>query len=282
MQIQYGVGSVTGSRHRIDGINRQDFYKLIRTPDRFVFVMTDGMSLIDTGQEFLPTNSEYGAIFGANIISKATYDLSLQVRSREFDVYKSRPFWDRLEEDVLAHMRTNALLFGGNFQETILKFFMFTTLGVIIAPNISVFFAIGDGNFFVNDERIHLGPFKDNRPPFLAHRFVPPEINSAPVHFNVCKIIPTKDLKTFFVGTDGTDYIIDNEKMPLPGRKDLVGNINQFWKDDRFFANPAAVELRLRMIGDERQQIDWEKEKLVKFPGLLMDDTTLLTGRVQS
>lgn len=282
MRVQYGAGSVIGRKHKIDGLNRQDAFQIVQSPSRFVAVVTDGLSLIIGDGEEIPTNSEFGATIGAHLIAKSVGELSLRVDSkREAEVLVGRPFWQRIEDDVLAHLRTEALLFGGSFQEVIEKYFMFTSLGALITPNISVFYAIGDGNFFINGERFQLGPFPDNQPPYLAHR-----LSSGTRHditnlqFKVIKSLPTQDLKTFLIGSDGINDLIAAEKMPMPGRTELVGPISQFWQNDRYFTNPAAVDLRLSMMNDERQKVEWDKRELNKFPGLLPDDTTLITGRI--
>lgn len=281
MQIQYGAGSVIGRKHRELGLNRQDAFQVIRSPNRFVGVITDGLSLIVGPDGEIPTNCEYGATLGAHLIAKNIGELSLRVDSRhEREVFTGRPFWQRIEEDTLAYLRTDALHFGGNFQSVIEKYFLFTSLGVLITPNVSVFYGIGDGNFYVNGERIQLGPFPDNQPPYLGHRLLSGSRHiSEQLQFKVYSVISTPDLKNFLVGSDGVNDLIDNAEKPLSGRKELVGSISQFWEKDTYFKDEAAVDLRLNMIAEDRQTVNWEDQELNKYPGLLPDDTTLITGR---
>lgn len=276
MQFQYGLGSVIGRDHRSELKNRQDADSVIQTNNRFIGIIADGCG------DPTASSSEYGATFGASVLAKTIFDLSARVNpQKEMDIFGGHNFWDRVEQDVLAHLRTNALLFEGSFQATIVKYFLFTSLGVLITPNVSVFFGIGDGNIFVNGDRIQIGPFKENAPPYLAYRLLvdPPKYEPGALQFKVFRILPTKELKNFLVGCDGTNYIIENEESLLPGRTDKVGPISQFWVEDKYFTNPVAIELRLRVISEDKQQIDWENRRLRRFAGHLKDDTTILVGR---
>jgi hypothetical protein len=273
MNIQVVRGNIIGREHRLDGKNCQDADAIIQTQDRFVSVVADGCG--GTAQ------SEYGAIFGANVIAKTIYDLSLKVHpDRETDVFKGRNFWSRVEQDALAQMRTNVLLLGGEFQGTVMRYFLFTSLGILITPNTSTFFSIGDGNFYINGERIQLGPYPDNAPPYLAYRLLTEGANFLPdFQFKIDRVMKTSELNTFLIGSDGVNYIADNENSTLPGRSDMVGPMQQFWQD-QILGNPVGVELRLRLMGEDRLRIDWENQKLMKFPGILGDDVTIVAGRM--
>jgi len=282
MQIQYGAGSSIGRKHRVNGINCQDAFCVLQSPNRFIAVVTDGLSLIVGDGEEFPTKCEFGANLGAHLIAKTVGELSLRIdMKRESSVLTSRYFWQRIEDDTLAHLRTVALLFGGNLQEVIEKYFLFTSLGVLITPTTSVFYGIGDGNFYVNGTRIQLGPFPDNQPPYLAHRLLSSSRHDfRDLQFKIYSVIPTQELKNFLIGSDGINDLIVSENALMPGRTETVGSISQFWQNDRYFTNPAAVDLRLSMLSDDRQKVDWDNRELNKFPGLLPDDTTIITGKV--
>jgi hypothetical protein len=58
-----------------------------------------------------------------------------------------------------------------------------------------------------------------------------------------------------------------------------VGPLSQFWTDDRYFANPDALRRRLTLINRESVRADFESRRLVRTPGLLPDDTTVVVLR---
>jgi hypothetical protein len=53
---------------------------------------------------------------------------------------------------------------------------------------------------------------------------------------------------------------------------DVVGPLDQFYRQDRYFANPELISRRLKLISR-----DWPMSN--PQPGLLHDDTTLIVGR---
>ncbi len=92
-------------------------------------------------------------------------------------------------------------------------------------------------------------------------------------------MLPTAALRSFLLGTDGVGELLRRAEQPLPGRTELLGPLSQFWREDRYFANPHAVSRRLAVVNQERQQPDWAARRVVRQHGLLADDTTVVVGR---
>jgi hypothetical protein len=55
--------------------------------------------------------------------------------------------------------------------------------------------------------------------------------------------------------------------------------LSQFWEEDRYFRNPDALRRRLALINSEYTHLDREAGVLIREPGLLPDDTTLVAIR---
>jgi len=73
--------------------------------------------------------------------------------------------------------------------------------------------------------------------------------------------------------------LIQIADRPLPGKTELVGEVSQCWQNDRHFKNPDMVRRRLSLINKDITHLDPQTQHLVKHPGLLPDDTTLVAIR---
>ena len=81
------------------------------------------------------------------------------------------------------------------------------------------------------------------------------------------------------IGSDGLVDLDEARELNLPGRKDSVGSVSQFWENDRFFKNPFILGRRLNLINPPRPVVRVRDGVIERSEGLLMDDTTLVAMR---
>ena len=272
------------------GRNNQDAFAIRRTPEFIAAFVNDGCG---SGKR-----SEVGAWIAANALADG-----IAVRYfRRRGLSDNRPNWIRdpsqamelaledIRKDVLAQIRLLANSFGGSFSQTINDYFLFTTVGILITPEITQIVAIGDGMYalepldtvFISDPKLHnLGPFPGNMPPYMAYDLVDTSIDPELIKFHVVASIPTPDFGTALIGSDGVEDLDRIAKQKIPGSKEDVGSLWQFW-DDEYFSNPDALGRRLRRCNSEVKRLNHETGRIVTHNRLLPDDTTLISVRRSS
>lgn len=279
-------GSITGRDHLgrnevLIGRNNQDAFLWNLSDHGLVAVVCDGCGS--------STHTEVGAKLGARLITTAIAEklerLSPQHPERSLDYWQGQ-FLERIRLDTLARLRVLALEMAGpqgSLTEIVRDYFLFTVVGLILTESQALVFAIGDGLYCLNGDASVLGPFADNQPPYLAYGLIADggsnDLPAGSLRFKVHRLLPTEKLTSILIGTDGTADLKQQSGAPLPGTKDLVGSLAQFWQDDRYFANPDAIRRRLALINREVRRLDPAKQTLLINPGLLHDDTTLVAVR---
>jgi len=277
--FEFAGGSISGRRHRRVWRNNQDAYCVLTRPDLSVAVVTDGCGDITS------LHSEVGAKLGARLIGATILNYGQRVLLQEptgTSLFKEPFFWERVRKDVLAQLRVLALNLGENLTAVVIDYLLFSVIGGLITPTDSIFFTIGDGFIFVNGELIQIGPFPGNEPPYLGYALLnQSQIGGNPdwLEFQLQRMVPTPDLESFLIGSDGVIDLIRMANENVPGKGEKVGSISQFWEDDGYFVNPFKIGRRLAVINREGHQIDWQKKKATTYQGLLDDDTTLIVGR---
>jgi hypothetical protein len=234
-------GSVAGRAHVAAGRNNQDAFCWASTADGVVAVVCDGCS---SGP-----HSEVGAQLGARLLVQA----ATRLLGSNLD---AGDLLQQVGQDVLARLRLLAREMStdaSTFARTVTDHFLFTIVGVLITTGGATTFSLGDGLVVLNGERTELGPFPNNEPPYLGYALLPSAPDrgaSAQVPFTIHRSIPTSDVQSLLLGTDGA-----------------VELETQFWSDERFFNNPDMVRRRLTVLSRGARG------------GLLSDDTTLVVIR---
>lgn len=161
---------------------------------------------------------------------------------------------------------------GGNYRETIESYFLFTITGVVLLPDV-VFFGLGDGVTAINGD-IWSWSFTGNAPPYLGYQLLDTDLAPDELRIRVRHTIAPHELDSFLIGCDGVGDFqrVGNECRMLPGMAARVGPLSQFWSEDSYFTNPAAISRRLKVIARDWPLRDPEH-------GLLPDDTTIIVGR---
>lgn len=247
--FELAAGSVAGRDHRLEGRNNQDAAHMLQLPQATVAVVCDGCG---SGR-----HSEVGAALGSRLIVQAIVE-------NDLDKLNEPAFWEAIREHVLRDLDALARRMGGPRPAILEEFFLFTVVGAVMVPAGAAFFSLGDGLIVVNGERIPLGPFPNNAPPYLGY---------GTQSFTVHRTLPTDTVDHFLIGTDGVFDLVAAADKPLPGKDDLVGPIERLWTDDRFFANPDRLRRHLALANRDVVRGDRHER------GLLSDDTTIVAGR---
>jgi hypothetical protein len=263
-QFEIAAGSVIGRYHLRIGKNNQDSYYILNNYEKeiTIAVVCDGCGSC--------LHSEVGAKIGANLVVNV---INATWNNQSLD----DQFWQEVHQNIIEKLRNIITNFNDDLLLLVSNYFLFTIVGAIITPSETVTFAIGDGIIAVNDEIITIDEFPDNAPPYLAYKLFNP--NSQKYDFQIYHRLPTAEVNSILIGTDGVKDLINNEQQRLPGKTEQVGNLSQFWQEDRYFKNSDMIRRRLSLINQEITKPNWENHCLEKIPGLLSDDTTLIAMR---
>ena len=217
-KFEWAKGSVTGREHIRINKNNQDAVLIKSTADYVIGIVADGCGS--------KTHSEVGAWLGVEILVEAIANHLPQSLTEET--------LDTIGEQVIDRLPKLS-----NFQD----YYLFTLLGFVVTSTDTIVFGCGDGLFSINGDLSQLS-FENNAPPYLIY---------SGTKLEVYKRIPTEQLMSIVIGTDGLEDWLE--------AKDL----SQFSQSDKYFKNPDQVRRTLAIAQ--------------KTESLLADDTTLITLR---
>ncbi len=269
-------GSVMGTRHMKIGRNNQDHFLWIRESNYIIALVSDGCS---SGQ-----HSEVGSKILSSLFAKtlASYLRKNHHALSDENLFRHDWLWHNVRQDVLARIRIIAQDMDENLIDTICKYFLATMVGVVITPDITCVFSCGDGIFFINGTQQEIGPFANNKPPYLCYGITGSEVTrNDPSLLSIQRhgIWQTENIQNILIGTDGVIDLFGLAEKQFPGQERLIGDISQFWTDDIYFKNPEWIRNTLTMINTEKRKPLWNERDIIKYPGLLSDDTTIITLR---
>lgn len=269
-------GSVTGRSHRLAGRNNQDAYAWVATNSCAVVVVCDGCS---SGRQ-----SEVGAGLGARLLThallrQAKHPLTQAADPQQADMMPL--LLERVRRAVLARLRLLAGAMSEDLHAIVADYLLFTVVGALVTPAVTAFFSLGDGVLVVNEVEYALGPFADNAPPYLAYGLLDGRgcAMDEMLHFQVNALLPTEEMQSFLIGTDGVHDLAQTAARSMPGRDEPIGPLQQFWRDDGYFANPDAMRRRLAAVNRDFAALDRARGGMRRENGLLPDDTTLVVAR---
>jgi len=163
------------------------------------------------------------------------------------------------------------------------EYFLFTCVAVVINQSYTYIAAIGDGIVALNDNVRNLGPFEGNAPPYIGYGAIKKQLADrvGPEHytFQIHELVNTEAVQNVLIGTDGVEDLIRAEDKNIPGKKDLVGPLSQFWTNRNYFKNEVALERRLNMVNKTSIKLDRERAAITTEQGYLQDDTTMIVIR---
>jgi hypothetical protein len=278
-QFQIASGSIQGSAHRRAHVNNQDAIGLRCTKNMFAAVVCDGVSKDLRKPYGNWTHSEVGAQLCTKWMLKAietNYD-SFLVHPHRLSAEDPFPYWEDIRQEVLANMHMCASFMDGEIVENIIDYFLSTILSVLITPYGTCIASVGDGIYFLNGGEHVLGPYPDNKPPYIAYALTGSDIGST--HRFQTHYLPTDELHSLLIGTDGVVDLHAAAGLKIPGTDRQVGPTSQFWHDDMYFDQPVAVTRQLSMINRHAVMLDREAVRVTESHGLLEDDTSLVVIR---
>lgn len=252
-------GTVTGQAHVAAGRNNQDAFSWELTGAGLVAVVCDGCGS--------SPHSEVGAKLGAQLITRAA------ARRLASDCDPAE-LLEQVRLELLGRLRLLAIgLAGGRpgfkggepFARAVLDYLLFTVVGAVVTPRWATTFSLGDGLAVLNGERLQLGPFPGNEPPYLAYSLL--STGTSERTFELLRQVPADEACSLLLATDGAVELEPLAARATDGRAVPVGPLSQFWTEDRFFANRDMVRRRLAIISRGSRG------------GLLSDDTTVVAVR---
>jgi hypothetical protein len=252
--FEFAKGSVQGGDHRLPGKNCQDAVCVLEDERCLVAVVADGCGECP--------HSEVGAQLGAELAAQTVFALLGSSGRLDWEEVRVRLLQDL--EDILGK-------FGRSRSQVVGDYFLYTLLIAVVTPEWSEFVGIGDGYCLVNGVALPLGPFPDNRPPYLAYALVSTSLEPGLLKFQTHATLSTSELTSFVIGTDGCEKLAGAAGLPFPGKPELVPPVSALWQNDRFFRNPDNVRRHLTLVNGGARAIG--------AVGHLKDDTTLVVAR---
>ena len=258
LPFDIAAASVQGREHARAGRNNQDALCVRASEHGLVAVVADGCGSQPC--------SELGAQLGVRRLVQAAL-----LRLEEGERVDEATFLPGLREDVLCLLGE----LRGDLGRDALGDFLFTLVGAVVTPTKTLVFSAGDGVWALNGEVHPLGPFPGNAPPYLAYALMGG--NDVPLASRA--LVPTEDVHALLLGTDGVVDLSRLATARIPDKDEPVGPLSRLWTEDRYFANPDALRRHLALLNRESVRADFEARRVVRTPGLLPDDTTVVVLR---
>lgn len=259
-------GTTAGRRHRTTGnlASNQDANGSFATNNLIVGAVSDGC-----GSQ---THSEFGSRLAVNILLKLIRQHHAAGRTFDEDGF------DRIYKGLVRRIKSAATtLLDGPVIEAINSHMMATAGGLIITPETATFFGAGDFTFMINGVQHVWKPEDGNKPLYPALSLAFP---GDPRFKFRTHTVPTADLETFLIATDGGEELIRVCNDPdeyVPGTDDPAGPLDKIWTTDSFYQNEEAFGSWLNRLAQ-----NWRMPGPPHHGGLLDDDTTVFAGRLRN
>lgn len=261
-QFVVGAGTVLGRQHQLSGRNAQDAFAWRSAPGWTAAIVCDGCSG--------GAHSEVGAQLGAPIF--------LHALGAQLDAGGANPVnggedllagLERARRATVAQLRRLARVMGPNRERALVDYFLFTVVGVAITESQTLIFSRGDGVYALNGEVVVQPPFPGNRPPYLADDLLSPPEHAATPRWQFQVSVPTSEVTSVLIASDGAARFASLVGQSIPGSREPIAPLSQFWENDHFVRHPYAIRRYLSRL--TRASEDGEM--------LLDDDTTVLVVR---
>lgn len=273
-QFRVAAGKIPGTDHTKPGEpfwkNCQDACRVEASDNALVLVVCDG-----NGSQ---PHSEVGATLSAQLLARNIVDqIDKSVQSGipigiPEILEEARLSLMDLFEDLGDHLM-------GSFSDNANRYMLATALVAVVTKAETVIAGIGDGYYAVNDELVELGPFPGNAPPYPVYGLTGSSLlDHAPelLHFTIHRTLPTDEVETLAVMSDGVKYLIDAQGTPMPKNPQArVPALAQFWREDRFTKNPDNIRRQLALINIEVITSSPDGKPHLRT-GMLKDDTTII------
>jgi hypothetical protein len=201
--------------------------------------------------------------------------------------------WPGVKNEVCSHIHTFSLAMesGDAVKNVIATKFLFTVVGFVIQPEVTVAFWLGDGYHAIrgiesSDPEILIHePAEGNCPPYLAYNLVNTSIDFGEngLEFKLVQM-PTSEVTGIMAATDGIlqmDAELDKAVRPDSPGGEKIGPVTQFLTQPPYLSNKFAVQRKLARLNPYRPLIvpNWEEQRLTVHQGHLNDDTSVVVAR---
>jgi hypothetical protein len=259
--------SQIGTKHRERRINNQDVVEVFDSNDLAIAMICDGCGSSE--------RSEFGSLYAARFYVEQLGGLVYPMRQQESIPWQD--LLDRVQVDLGSYLRVFMKPLGRSFSKLVDRYLLFTVLGLVMTPNETMFFSVGDGVYAANDEVTIIEPMDGNKPIYLAYGLLANSTDDIPqdqLGVKVRHIVRTSELTSGLIGSDGACQLKRVADRTIPNSDEPIGDIDQFWKG---FENSIDLEMRLAQIGEP--MMTNQDGKIRRYPGLLPDDTSLVVVR---
>ncbi len=275
-------GTITGRLHMLGNRHNDDAFVISATPEFIVGVVSDGC-----GDAL---DSSLGASIGSKLIANRIIHRLLRHGvpiAKNEGIGMAARFSQKLQVwledcniDILTYSRIIAdCLYLTTREKFIENHFLYTAIGFIVTDTFYATFAIGDGMIAVNGDVKTLGPFPSNRPPYVCYPLLKVDFPEGQLTLKLRNIGFTSDLQSIMIGSDGLTEFPALSNKTHPGTSDKVGDVSQFWTDDRYFNNSDAIRRKLFQMNRYDKLVDFSKGEVNILSPLLTDDTTMVVLR---
>lgn len=276
--LLFSWGRVVGSDHVKSKKNCQDAFLIEQRKDLVVGMVSDGC-----GDSQDSPYSEIGSRIGVvTVVNQIITRLENTSRWRWNHHLEGLNFWQEVQKYTLERIDDTARGMGGSYSKNVINHFLFTLVGMVITPEITLFVGVGDGYYFLNGEMNRMMPVvSDNMPVYLAYNLVETNLKNMPadvLKLSVRKTVTTNSVFSAMVATDGLDGILANPKKLIPGTKEEVGGPERFWQNKDFFNNPFSLGWRLNQLASEKRNINWNEGRVEIQSPILTDDLSLVVA----
>jgi len=306
-QFAWTYGSATGWHHLLTGKSNQDAWMVHQSkhPDALVVIVADGCSAMP--------HPEVGANLAVDILGRL---ILRAIAKGDFATDELDEIWtsciqlqekviasfNRLVKEIYQPIARKRKQLPRAYGEVVERYMFFTVLAAVMTETFTTIISFGVGAFAINGEikKIHsqIVGEKEN-PPYLSYhmqgrRYLFPPTEEY-FHFQIQQVVPTRDVNTLLIGTDGLFHLINAAGQPIPGcRKRIIGPLSQVWEDNRFmqkqkgnFGEDTALNIWLRSLAAATAK------RVIKpviggtlpiapsknYPAVMFDDTTLVVFR---
>ncbi|NTV47047.1 MAG: protein phosphatase 2C domain-containing protein, partial [Chlorobiales bacterium] len=275
---RFNSACVIGADHVKSKKNCQDAVMTFERNDLYVAFVADGC-----GDAIDSPYSEVGSRFGVTaVVNYIVAKLDATSKWRWNRVLESSAFWNDVQIHTLEKIDDAARGMGGNFAHTVIKHFLFTLVGMVVTPDITLFVGIGDGYYFLNGKMYLMIPdAKDNMPTYIAYNMVETSLKKMSpeeLKMKVRKICRTDSINSAMIATDGLNGILVDPKKFTPGTKEAVGGPEQFWTKKEYFDNKFSMGWRLNQLASEKRIIVWDEGRVDVQPAIITDDLALVVA----
>jgi|GEM_PF-269552 len=254
--FEWAGASIMGADHFRPLVlhNCQDSHHVVLGQELIVAVVCDGCT---TG---FPDNNhshtEIGAQLGSRLLARelfTQFSAAQRLNRLSFDAFQTGLILERVRSNVLTKL--GALVqditcaeAGESLNNVLTNYCMFTVVATVIGWDHAYVFNVGDGTIIINGYSIPIGPFPENKPPYIGYSLTGSSIDPELLKFKVQWSMPTYELRTLLLGSDAVaaEFFAKQDEL-LPGRDVVLGPVDQFWEQDSYFRNADALRRKLAL-----------------------------------